>query len=117
MILIYSSPPLDKIQVDNQINILKDRLSPFFINEDDFLYSTESNLNLLREVILHHKVYLFFTESISMMGFSPMELSELITFMLKNQCIFRSEMDNLSFSYDDVDKVNSIVSEVYGKIT
>jgi len=104
MILIYSLHPLNKKEMDNQRNLLKERLSPFFITDDDFLFSTESNPQLLKEVINHHKVYLFFTESISMMGFSPKDLSDLITYMLKNKCCFRSEIDNLSIGDDDIDR-------------
>jgi len=48
-----------------------------------------------------------------MMGFSENELSDLITYLLKNKCCFRSEMDNLSFGWDDIDKVGSSLSEIF----
>jgi len=113
MILIYSLHPLNNNEMDKQRNLLKERLSPFFITDDDFLFSTESNLKLLKEVIHHHKVYLFFTESIAMMGLSPSEIVDLITYLLKNKCCFRSEMDNLSIGEDDIDKIDSSISELF----
>jgi hypothetical protein len=117
MILIYSLHPLNKREMDNQRNLLKERLSPFFITDDDFLYSTESNPQLLKEVIHHHKVYLFITKSIAMMGFSPKVLSDLITYMLKNKCCFRSEIDNLSIGEEGMDDVEPMVSEILKKTT
>mgnify|MGYP000302936329 CR=1 FL=1 len=113
MILIYSVHPLNMRVLDKQCDLLIERLSPFFITDDDFMFTTESNLNLLKELIDHHKFCLFFTESISMMGFSENELSDLITYLLKNKCCFRSEMDNLSFGWDDIDKVGSSLSEIF----
>jgi len=65
MILIYSLRPLNKKEMDKQRNLLKERLSPFFITDDDFLFSTEPNPNFLKEMIPHHKLYLFYIHSIS----------------------------------------------------
>jgi len=115
MILIYSVHPLNMRVLDKQCGLLIERLSPFFITDDDFMYTTESNLNFLKELIDHHKFCLFFTESISMMGFSENELSDLITYLLKNKCCFRSEMDNLSIGEDDIDTVLSIITEYFNK--
>lgn len=115
MILIYSLHPLNKNEIVKQRNLLKERLSPFFITDDDFLCSTESNLQLLKELIDHHKVYLFFTESIAMMGLSPSEIIDLITYLLKNRCCFRSEIDNLSIGEDDMDTVPSIMTAYFNK--
>jgi len=111
MILIYAIHPLDNDEKDKQRNQLMDRLSPFFINDDDFLFSTETNLHLLKELIQTHKVFLFYTESISMMGLSYKDLMDLITLLLKNQCCFRSESDNVSIGGDDRDRVHSMLSE------
>ena len=80
MILIHSLHPLNKKEMDKQRNLLKERLSPFFITDDDFLFSTESNPQLLKELIDHHKVYLFFTESIAMIGLSLSDMIDLITY-------------------------------------
>jgi len=103
MILIHSLHPLNKNEMDKQRNLLKKRLSPFFITDDDFLFSTESNPQLLKELIDHHKVYLFFTESIAMIGLSLSDMIDLITYLLKSGCCFRSELDNLSIGEDDID--------------
>jgi hypothetical protein len=104
MILIYSNP-FDKKQIDDQINLLKERLSIFFINDDDFIYSTESNLNLLREIIINHKIKILYTNSIIDLGFSSSELSSFIIYLLKNSCDFQSESDDLYFSIDNIDDV------------
>ncbi len=115
MILIYSLLPLNNNEMDKQRNLLKERLSPFFITDDDFLFSTESNPQLLKELIDHHKVYLLFTESIAMMGLSPSEIIDLITYLLKSKCCFRSEIDNLSIGEDDMDAVHSIITAYFNK--
>ncbi len=115
MILIYSLLPLNNNEMDKQRNLLKERLSPFFITDDDFLFSTESNLQLLKELIDHHKVYQFFTESIAMIGLSPSEIIDLITYLLKSRCCFRSEIDNLSIGEDDMDAVYSIITAYFNK--
>ena len=117
MILIYSSPPLDKDRFNQQRNLLKERLSPFFINDDDFIYSSETNLQLLKELIRNHKIFLFCTESVENMGLSPSEIIELITYLLKNGCSFRAEMDNLSFGETDFDKVDDAINSFFGKET
>ena len=94
MILIYVSPT-DKLKIQTTISILKEKLSVFFINDDDFIFSTETNQKSLREIILTNKVILFYTYSLKKMGISSTEISELIIFLLKNNCVFQSELDNL----------------------
>ena len=115
MILIYPSSPIDKNKVDNTIQILKDRLSVFFIDDGDFSFSTEKNQYFLKKLILTYKVFLFYTFSIKEMGFSPTEISELITFLLKNGCDFQSESDNLYLSIDKIDIVYPTVFEIIRK--
>ncbi len=112
MILIYSSLPFDKMQYNNQRNLIKDRLSSFFIEDNDFIYSTESNVDLIKKLILNHKIFLFYTESINNMRFSQTKIIDLITYLLKNKCCFRSENDNLTFGNNDIDKVDSSISEI-----
>ena len=110
MILIYSQHPLNEDEKDKQRNLIKDRLSMFFIDDDDFLFSTESSPQLIKELITHHKIYLFITESISSIGLQLDDLIEVIRHLLKNKGCFRSEVDNLSFCEDDIDKVGSVLS-------
>ena len=50
MILIYSQLPFNKKEIHKQIDLLKDRLFAFFIDDNFFLFSTESNQKLLREL-------------------------------------------------------------------
>ena len=109
MILIYSHHPLNENKKDKQRNLIKDRLSMFFIDDDDFLFSTESSPQLIKELITRHKIYLFFTESISSIWLQSDDLIEVIRHLLKNKGCFRSEIDNLSFCEEDVDKLVSIM--------
>jgi len=118
MILIHSSPPLDKVDTDRQKNLLKERLSPFFINDDDFMVSTETNLQLLKDIIINHKLYLFYVDSVQKLRLSPTEIIELITFLLingndGNGCEFQSEKEQLYFNKDNIDDVDSMISEIF----
>ena len=66
------------------MELFKDKLSMFFVDDNSFIYSSETNQKLLREIIINHKVFLFYTHSIKQMGFTPTQISELIIFLLKN---------------------------------
>ena len=87
MILIYSQLPFNKKEIYKQIDLLKDRLFAFFIDDNFFLFSTESNQKLLRELIINHKITLFYTTSINQMKFTQTEICELIIFLLKEYVI------------------------------
>lgn len=113
MILIYSQNPIDKDKIDNTINQLKDKLYVFFIEDDDFIFSTETNHKLLRESIINHNIKLFYAYSIKQIGFSPTEICELIIFLLKNRINFQSELDNLYLSEDDIDTVYLTIFEIF----
>ena len=113
MILIYSQNPINKDEIDNTINQLKDKLSLFFVDDDDFIFSTETNHKLLRESIIHHNVNLFYIHSIKQIGFSPTEICELIIFLLKNGIYFQSELDNLYLSEDNIDTVYPTIFEIF----
>lgn len=75
-----------------------------FVDDNSFIYSSETNQKLLREIIINHKVFLFYT-SIKQMGFTPTQISELIIFLLKNGCEFQSELENLYFKKSDLDTI------------
>jgi hypothetical protein len=111
MILIYPPSPIDQNKINNTIETLKDRLSPFF-NDDDFIFSTETNKKLLRDVLTTYKVFLFYTYSIKEIGLSPTEISEIIIFLLNNECEFQSESDDLYLTKDQIDIVYPTVFEI-----
>ena len=113
MILIYSQNPIIKDEIDNTLNQLKDKLSVFFVDDDDFIFSTETNHKLLRESIINHNVNLFYIHSIKQIGFSPTEICELIIFLLKNGIYFQSELDNLYLSEDNIDTVYPTIFEIF----
>lgn len=113
MILIYSQLPFNKKEIHKQIDLLKDRLFVFFIDDNFFLFSTESNQKLLRELIINHEISLFYTNSINQMKFTPTEVCELIIFLLKNNCSFQSELDNLFFTNDNIDIVYPTIFDLF----
>ena len=71
MILIYSTHSLDKEKIDNIIEMLTKRLSILFIESDYFIYSTETNQKLLRDLILNNNIKLLYATSIKELGLSP----------------------------------------------
>jgi hypothetical protein len=116
MILIYSQLPFDKGRIDNQRSILKERYSIFFVGDDFFPYSSESNLTFLKDVIENHKISKVHINSIEEINFSVSELSELITFSIKNGnntngSGFWFENEKLHFNRDNIDSVESTISE------
>lgn len=113
MILIYSPFPLNENQIHNQMELFKDKLSMFFVDDNSFIYSSETNQKLLREIIINHKVFLFYTHSIKQMGFTPTQISELIIFLLKNGCEFQSELENLYFKKSDLDTIYPKIFEIF----
>lgn len=103
MILIYSKQPLSTDEMNKQRNLIEERLSPFFINDDDFVFSTESNPLLIKEVIRRQKVCLFFTKSIATIGLKSDNLIDVISYLLKSKGCFWSEDENLTFDDGDID--------------
>ena len=62
MILIYSSIKEDQNKIDKTIEILKERLSIFFVETNDFIYTTETNQKLLRNSILNNNIILVYVD-------------------------------------------------------
>jgi len=116
MILIYSQLPFDKAQIYKQRDFLKERLTMFLVDNDSFIFSTESNLTLLKESVINHKVSLFYANSIRDTSFNVSELTELIRYLLKNGnngigCKFRFESEKFYFNRDHIDSVESTISK------
>jgi len=116
MILIYTQLPFDKAQIYKQRDFLKERLMMFLVDNDSFIFSTESNLTLLKESVINHKVSLFYANSIRDTSFTVSELSDLMGYLLINGnngigCKFRFEAEKLYFNKDKIDSVESIISE------
>lgn len=109
MILIYSNNPLSTDEKYKQRNLIEERLSPFFINDDDFVFSTESNPLLIKEVIRQQKVCLFFTKSITTIGLKSDDLIDVISYLLKSKGCFWSEDENLTFGDGDIDILQNMI--------
>lgn len=107
MILIHSRTELASEDKEAQRNLIKDRLSPFFITDDDFLFSTESNPLIVEESITQHKVCLLFVKSLQEVGLKPVGLKDVITELLKNKGCFWSESDDLSIGVEEIDNIES----------
>ena len=112
MILIYSKQPLSTDEKNKQRNLIEERLSPFFINDDDFVFSTESNPLLIKEVIRQQKVCLFFTKSTTTIGLKSDDLIEVISYLLKNKGCFWSEDENLTFGEGDIDILQNKIANL-----
>ena len=112
MILIYSKQPLSADEKYKQINLIEERLSPFFINDDDFVFSTESNPLLIKEVITQKSVCLFFTKSITSIGLKSDDLIDVISYLLKSKGCFWSENENLTFGEGDIDILQNKIANL-----
>jgi len=76
---------------------------------------TETNQKALREIILHYKPSLFWIDSIKDLNVSETVLSELLIFLLKKNCAFQSESDNIYWDSKDIDTIYPKVFEIYRK--
>jgi hypothetical protein len=74
---------------------------------------TETNQKILRDIINHHKPILFYMDSLIDSNLSPTVLSELIIFILKQNCIFQSEKDNIYWESSDIDTVYPNIFELF----
>lgn len=74
---------------------------------------TESNQKILRDTINHNKPILFWVNSIIGLNMSQTIISELIIFLLRQNCIFQSESDNIYLESKDIDKVYPTVFDTF----
>ena len=114
MILIYAPSPINSDEIHKQIDTLKNKLSMFFVDDNDFLFSTEANQKLLRELIINHNLFFFYTHSIKDMNMTPTEVAELVLFLItKANCDFQSEIDNIYFTKKDMDIIYPTIFEIF----
>ena len=90
----------------------------FFVDDENFIYSSETNQKLLRDSILNYSVCLFYCHSIKDIVMSPTELSELIIFLLKNGnngigADVQFELEDIYFTTKDIDTVYPQIFEVF----
>jgi len=74
---------------------------------------TETNQKILREIIINYKPILFYMDSLIESKISPTVLSELIIFILKHNCIFQSQKDNIYWESSDIDTVYPNIFELF----
>lgn len=96
--------------------MMNERYLMFFCEVDDGIeIITETNQKALRETILHYKPSLFWIDSIKDLQISATVLSELVIFLLKHNCVFQSESDNIYWDSKDIDTIYPKVFEIYRK--
>lgn len=93
---------------------MNDRYMMFFCEIGDGIeIITESNQKILRDSILHYKPILFWIDSIKDLNMSATIISELIIFILKQNCIFQSQRDNIYWNSSDIDTVYPNIFELF----
>lgn len=113
MILIYS-PTNNKTKIKEMITTLEERLYIFFIEHGDGIeIINERNQKMLRLIIDNTKPILFYVDSIKEMDMSPTVISELVLYLLKSNCEFQSESDNIYFTKDDINKIYPTIFDIF----
>ena len=120
MILIYSAFPFNHAKIQKAVDIIKDRFSIFFIDDNDIFLSTQTSQKHLRDLIKNNPLFLFNTKSVKDMNMSPTQTAEIILFIIKNAnggkgCDFQSELDNIYFTKNDIDIVYPTIFVIFKK--
>ena len=114
MILCYIPNHIEDDKLQLIKSLLNDRYMMFFCEIDNGIeIISESNQKILRDTILHNKPLLFWVDSIKGLNMSQTIVSELIIFLLRHNCIFQSESDNIYLESKDIDKVYPLVYDTF----
>ena len=121
MILVYSAFPFNYAKIQKAVDIIKDRFSIFFIDDNNILFSTQTSQKHLRDLIKNNPLFLFYTKSVKDMNMSRTQTAEIILFIIKNAnggkgCDFQSELDNIYFTKNDIDIVYPTIFEIFKKL-
>ena len=114
MIFCYIPNQIEEDKLSSIKSLLNDRYQMFFTEVGDGIeIITETNQKILRDTIINHKPILFYMDSLKDSTLSPTILSELIIFILKQNCIFQSEKDNIYWESSDIDTVYPNIFELF----
>lgn len=121
MVLVYSPSIISANEIQKAVDIIKDRFSIFFIDDNNILFSTQTSQKHLRDLIKNNPLFLFYTKSVKDMNMTRTQTAEIILFLLTNAnsgkgCDFQSELDNIYFTKNDIDIVYSTIFEIFKKL-
>lgn len=85
MVLVYSPLIISANEIQKAVDIIKDRFSIFFIDDNNILFSTQTSQKHLRDLIKNNPIFLFYTKSVKDMNMSPTQTAEIILFLLKSK--------------------------------
>lgn len=110
MIISYIDTDIDSVEYQQRVDSFSYICEIFFTEIDkDIQIVTERNPIVLLGIINYYKATHFQVDSIKDFPFSPTQISELIIFILNNDCTFQSQRESI-----DYDKNNII--DVYQKV-
>ena len=116
MILCYIPHYIDDDKLASIKQMMNERYLMFFCEVGDGIeIISETNQKALRETILHYNPSLFWIDSIKDLQMSATVLSELVIFLIKHNCVFQSESDNIYWDLNDIDIIYPKVFEIYRK--
>lgn len=121
MVLVYSPSIISANEIQKAVDIIKDRFSIFFIDDNNILFSTQTSQKHLRDLIKNNPLFLFYTKSVKDMNMTRTQTAEIILFIIKNAnggkgCDFQSELDNIYFTKNDIDIVYPTIFEIFKKL-
>lgn len=113
MIFCYTPNGISDDDKQSIITHLLDKYVMFFIDENDIIFSTETNQKLLRLSLKKSNVSLLWINSLDEIPFTPTQISELILFCINNSIDVYSQMDNLYFTKTDFETVYPTIFEIF----
>ena len=114
MILSYLNADTNSLQYQKRVDSFSDICDIFFVEiERDIKIITERNPTVLRDIISLYKPKYFLVNSISDFPFSPTQISEVIMFILRQDCLFESEEESISWDKDNIESVYPKVFELF----
>ena len=103
MIISYINNNIDSIEYQQRVNSFSKICSIFFTEIDkDIKIVTERNPIVLRDLITYYKPSVLMIDSIKDFPFSPTLISELIIFILNNNCRFKSKRESIDYNKDNI---------------
>jgi len=113
MILSYLNADTNSLQYQKRVDSFSDICDIFFVEiERDIKIITERNPTVLRDIISLYKPKYFLVNSIRDFPFSPTQISEVIMFILRQDCLFESEEESISWDKDNIESVYPKVFEL-----
>lgn len=114
MIISYIDTDIDSVEYQQRVDSFLPICEIFFTEIDrDIKIITERNPNNIRDSIIYNKPNFFQVDSIKDFPFSPTQISELIIFIISNNCIFKSKEESIHYDKNHIVDVYSKVFEIF----